>query len=320
MGKYSKALEKAKDDATGKDGSAIDQQDVMEEHQQLEEAVDVLPSQSLGKTVSAPIEPPPISHENEINGWDEKLQEIISGNSKEIAESIKMLRTKIFYPDAGEIPRSILVTSSVPGEGKSFICANLGVSVAQGIETEALLLECDLRRPSLSKLLGLSNKRGLVDYLQNGVPVEQLIQQTTMPKFSVLTSGKPPRNPAEVIDSSKMSSLIDMLEKQNKNRLIIIDSPPIQVASETDVLAKRIDKIILVIRWGYSRREHVKQLVEMFGRDKILGIVFNAFEMSRLESKLQGYYYGYKDYYSSSYSKYYEQQQPKKRWGRSKSS
>ena len=212
------------------------------------------------------------------------------------------------------------MTSAIPGEGKSFVCANLGVSIAQGIEKEALLVECDLRRPSLSKLLGLSNSRGLVDYLQSGTPIEQLIQQTSMPKLSVLASGKPPKNPAELIGTRKMASLIEDLEKQNPDRLIILDSPPIQAASETDVLAKKVDKIILVIRWGYARREHAKQLVEMLGRDKIIGVVFNAFEMSRLESKLQGYYYGYKDYYSSSYSKYYVQQQPKKKWGRRKSS
>ena len=75
-----------------------------------------------------------------------------------------------------------------------------------------------------------------------------------------------------------------------------------------------------MIRWGYARREHAKQLVEMLGKDKVLGVVFNAFEMSRLESKLQGYYYGYKDYYSLAYSKYNVQQQPKKRWWKRKSS
>ena len=141
-----------------------------------------------------------------------------------------------------------------------------------------------------------------------------------MPTLSLLSRGKPPKNPAELLDSKKMASLIDDLESQHPDRLVIFDSPPIQAASETDVLAKKVDKVILVIRWGYARREHAKQLVEMLGHEKIIGIVFNAFEMSRLESKLQGYYYGYKDYYSSSYSKYYEQKQPKKKWGRRKSS
>ena len=321
MGKYSKALEKAKDDTARQDVLVTDQQDIVEEPQQPEEVVANFQSISPGKTISEPVvDPPPVFHEIETEGWDEKLREIISGNYKHVAESIRTLRTRIFYPDAGEIPRSILVTSAVPGEGKSFVCANLAVSIAQGIEKEALLVECDLRRPNLSKLLGISNERGLVDYLQSGTPVEQLIQPTTMPKLSVLTSGPLPSNPAELIDTSKMTALINELENQNPDKLIILDSPPIQAAPETDVLAKRVDKVILVIRWGYARREHAKQLVEMMGRDKVIGVVFNAFEMNRLESKLQGYYYGYKDYYSSSYSKYYEQQEPKKRWGKSKSS
>jgi capsular exopolysaccharide synthesis family protein len=248
---------------------------------------------------------------NETDGWDNKLQEIMSGRSRQVSESIRMLRTKIYYPESGKPPRSILVISAIPGEGKSFVSANLGVSIAQGIDKHALLVECDMRRPNLGKMFGLANSRGLVDYLQSGTPIEQLIQPTSMPKLSLLTSGKPPKNPAELIGTQKMATLIEDLERQNPDRLIILDSPPMQAASEADVLAKKVDKIILVIRWGYSRREHALQLIEKIGRDKILGVVFNAFEMSRLESKLQGYYYGYKDYYSSSYSKYYEEQQPR---------
>ena len=317
MGKYSKVLEKAKDVDVSQNGPLVEQVDTVEEPMQPKEAVINLQPPSAENT------PPHVSEQTDISGemdgWDVKLQEIISGNSKQVAESIRMVRSKIFYPESGTPPRSILVTSAIPGEGKSFLCANLGVSIAQGIEKQALLVECDLRRPSLSKMLGLSNSRGLVDYLQSGTPIEQLIQQTSMPKLSILSSGKPPKNPAELLDTKKMTSLIEELENQNPDRLILFDSPPMQAASETDVLAKKVDKIILVIRWGFARREHAKQLVEMLGRDKVIGVVFNAFEMSRLESKLQGYYYGYKDYYSSSNSKYYEEQ-PKKRWGKRKSS
>lgn len=317
MGTYSKALEKAKDESLRQKEPLVEQVDKEQGLQQSEEVTMNLQPPLSENT------PTSVSNETGINyeteNWDEKLQEIITGNSKQVGESIRMLRTKIFYPDSGEPPRSILVTSAIPGEGKSFISANLGVSISQGFEKEALLVESDLRRPSLSKFFGLRSSKGLVDYLQNGTPVEQLIQQTSMPKLSLLASGKPPKNPAELIDTHKMASLIKTLVDQNPDRLIIFDSPPIQAAPETDILAKRVDKVILVIRWGYARREHAKQLVELLGRDKILGVVFNAFEMSRLESKLQGYYYGYKDYYSSSYSKYYEQQ-PKKRWGKSKSS
>ena len=336
MGKYSKALEKAKDKSIQ---HADQSPDVTAEQPVQNEAIEEKPVQVVVETKSDQIPevdsaesqppssektPPSISEQadssDEMEGWDEKLREIISGNSKQVAESIRTLRSKIFYPQSGKSPGSILVTSAIPGEGKSFVCANLGVSIAQGVKKQALLVECDLRRPILSKLLGLSNSRGLVDYLQSGTPLEQLIQQTSMPNLSILASGKPPKNPAELIDTPQMASLIETLVKQNPDRIIILDSPPIQAASETDVLAKRVDSVILVVRWGYARREHAKQLVEMLGRDKVIGVVFNAFEMSRLESKLQGYYYGYKDYYSLAYSKYNVQQQPKKRWGKRKSS
>lgn len=311
MGTYSKALEKAKDDSLRHYEPVAPRVDMEEETHQPAKVIADLPQTSPVEKVS------PVSGQGDISeemdGWDVKLREIIAGNFTQVSESIKMLRNKIYYPEEGKIPKSVLITSAIPGEGKSLVSASLGASIAQGINKEALLVECDLRRPSLSGLLNLSNSRGLVDYLQNGTPVEQLIQQTSLPNFFLLSSGKQPKNPAELIDSAKMVSLINDLEDQNTDRLIILDSPPIQAAAETEVLAKNIDKIIMVIRWGYSRREHVKQLVEMLGRDKILGVVFNAFEMSRLESKLQGYYYGYKDYYSNSYSKYYEQQPKKKR-------
>lgn len=313
MGKYSKALEKAKVDADRQFEPQVEP--VSQEIEAVEAAETVTKLKPVAPEETPPLGPEHTGISGEIDSWDEKLREIISGNAKQVAESIRMLRTRIFYPESGEPPRSILVTSAIPGEGKSFICANLGVSVAQGVEKQALLVECDLRRPSLSKLFGLSNARGIVDFLQSGTPVEQLIQQTSIPKLAVLSSGKPPENPAELIDSQKMSSLIQHLENQHPDRLIIFDSPPLQAAAETDILAKMVNKIILVVRWGYARREHTRQLIDTIGKDKILGVIFNAYEMSRLESKLQGYYYGYKDYYSSSYSKYY-QQQPKKRWGR----
>jgi protein-tyrosine kinase len=305
LGKYSTALEKAKDDAERQYEPNVEQ--VYQEEEVMEAEKSVVNPQPSPPEKTSPSVSEQSDISNEMDHWDDKLLEIISGNATQVAESIRMLRTKIFYPESGQPPRSILITSAIPGEGKSFVCANLGVSIAQGLEKEALLVECDLRRPSLSKLLGLSNSRGLVDYLQSGTPIEQLVQQTAMPKLSVLSSGKPPKNPAELIDTQKMTSLIDDLEKQNPNRLIIFDSPPIQAAAETDILAKRVDKVILVIRWGYARREHAKQLIELLGRDKILGVIFNAFEMNRLESKLQGYYYGYKDYYSSGYTKYYDE-------------
>lgn len=303
MGKFSLALEKAKDEEVRETEPRVEMIAVKENVEHVKEAVPAPEVLSAAESSSPVVDNASVG--DEMSGWDLKLREVMSGDSKHVAESIRMLRTKIFYPDEGELPRSILVTSAIPGEGKSFVCANLAISIAQGIEKEALIVECDMRKPNLTKLFGLENSRGLVDFLQSGTPLEQLIQQTSMPKLTLLSSGKPPKNPAELIDTIKMTNLIETLENQHPDRMIIFDSPPMQSASETDILAKRVDKVVLVIRWGFARREHVKQLVDMIGREKILGVVFNAFEMSRFESKLQGYYYGYKDYYSYAYANYH---------------
>jgi capsular exopolysaccharide synthesis family protein len=311
LGKYSKVLEKARDESESIIDETLDGATDL-----VDEAAETGEPEATGakKLQHSPPEnrAAAIRQEDDIaletGGWDDKLQEIVSGRARAVAENIKMLRTKIYYPESGSVPRSIMVTSAIPGEGKSFICANLGVSIAQGIGKEALLVEADLRRPSLSKYFGLKKSKGLVDYLQKGTPVEQVIQQTSVPGLSLLSSGEPPKNPAELLDTEKMASLLQSLEEQNPDRIIIFDSPPVQVASETNILAKRVDKIILVFRWGFAKKEHAMQLVDMITKEKILGVVFNAFEMTRLEAKLQGYYYGYKDYYysRSAYSKYYE--------------
>jgi protein-tyrosine kinase len=317
VGKYSIALEKIKDETAEKQELFSAQSHNPEELQQSDNRTDNQQTLSVEKTQRRTVlEQSSIN--SELEGWDAKLFEIIAGDSQLVAESFRILRTKIFHPDSGEVPRSILITSAIPGEGKSFICASLGISIAQGLEKEALIVECDLRRPILSKLFGLPNSRGLVDYLSSGAPIDQLIQQTSLPKLSLLPCGKPPNNPADLIDTQKMASLLEKLQRQNSDRLIILDSPPVQAASETDILAKKADKVILVVRSGYARKEHTRQLVEILGRDKIIGIVFNAFEMTRLEAKLQGYYHGYKDYYSSFYTKYYAQENPKKKNGKRK--
>ena len=166
MGKYSKALEKAKDKSIQHADQSLD---VTAEQPVQNEAIEEKPvqvvvetkSDQIPKVDSAESQPEELQESNipescnNMEDWDEKLLEIISGNSKQVSESIRMLRTKIFHPDQGKPPKTILVTSSVPGEGKSFVCANLGVSIAQGIEQKALLIDCDMRKPRLNRVFGM---------------------------------------------------------------------------------------------------------------------------------------------------------------------
>jgi exopolysaccharide/PEP-CTERM locus tyrosine autokinase len=230
--------------------------------------------------------------------WDQRLQLSTNPHSP-FFESFRRLRTPILYPSSGKLPKTILVTSVVPHEGKGFICANLGIALAQGMEHHALMLDCDFRRPTLAQLFSLPNETGLVDHLQDNIDISLLIRKTGQAKLSLIPSGKPPRNPSELLDSSRMVSLIDELTNRYQDRIILFDSPPNIVASETSILAKHLDGVILVVRYGASKKDHVKKFIETIGPEKILGLVFNAYPENTMEAfldKKMGY--GYQDYYS----------------------
>ncbi len=232
--------------------------------------------------------------------WDLRLQMSTDPKSGYF-ESFRRLRASIVYPSSGRQPKTLLVTSTVPHEGKGFVCANLGVALAQGMEHYAMMVDCDFRNPTLSGLFGLSNETGLADYLQDEADLSLLIRKTGQPKLSLLPSGLPPKNPAELLASSRMSALIDEMAQRYPDRIILFDSPPDVIASETSVLAKNIDGVILVVRYGASKKEDVKRFVETLGREKIHGVVFNAYPENTVESfldKKMGYGYGYYKYSS----------------------
>ncbi|MFP4668108.1 MAG: polysaccharide biosynthesis tyrosine autokinase [Desulfobacterales bacterium] len=282
MGKLSKAFEKSEDQADrGKSRPA-------KQHPAGK-------GQS-GWTRTAPPPEPDAGFARER--WDMRLQ--ISTDPKSgYFESFRRLRSSIVYPSSGRPPRTILVTSTVPHEGKGFVCANLGVALARGMENYAMMVDCDFRNPTLAELFGVSNETGLTDHLREQVDLSLLIRKTGQSKLSLLPSGQPPKNPAELLSSARMEALIGEMAGRYPDRLVLFDSPPDVIASETGVLAKRIDGVILVVRHGASRKEDIKKFVEALGRDKIYGVVFNAFPENTMEDFLErrmGYSYGYHRY------------------------
>jgi len=252
-----------------------------------------------GSVPAAPVPPAaPVSFAGQLNTgrWDDRLV-LATATTGPVAESIRALRTRILFPSSGKPPRTILVTSASPGEGKSFICANLGISLAQGVDNYCLLVDCDLRKPMQHTLFGQGNMVGLSDYLSHRKPIPDLLLPSGIDKLSLLLSGPRSINPAELLGSATMSRLVGELAQRYDDRIVLLDSPPLHAASETAVLAQHVDGVVLVVRSGAARREYVKALADAIGRDKILGVVFNAYRATLLDYRVFGYYEYQKNYY-----------------------
>lgn len=213
------------------------------------------------------------------------------------SEQFKKLKTALLFPKSGKMPRTIMVTSATPGEGKSFVAANLALSIAQNINEYVLLMDCDLRNPHIPTMFGFSQATGLTDYLSNGTPLDSVLLKSVVEKLTILPSGNPPDNPAELLSSEKMSNLLKEVKSRYKDRYIIIDLPPPSFSAEANVLARQVDGILLVVKYGGAGREQVKDLVSVMGKEKILGVVFNRFD-DRLSNHYK--YKKYNKYYARS--------------------
>ena len=252
-------------------------------------------------TPAAPLQPlqpkaaSKISHgQGQPPVWDEaaidrNLVALTDPHSPE-AEQFKILRTNILFPLAGSPPRSILVTSPGPGEGKTFTAANLAISIALNINRHVLLIDADMRRPQLHKRFGFGSVPGLSDYLAEGRLLPSLLLKTKVDKLTLLAAGPPPDNPAELIGAERMSSLLAEVTNRYPDRIVVIDAPPPALAAETGVLARQVDGILVVARYESTRRDELANLVALVGEKKILGSVLNCIETAA--SRYYGYKYG----------------------------
>lgn len=207
------------------------------------------------------------------------------------AELFKILRTNILFPAIGQPPKSILVTSALPEDGKSFVTSNLAISIAYGVEEHVLLIDGDIRKPSIHQRFGIKGAAGLSEYLAGGDDIAAMLRRTPIDKLKIIPAGDPPANPTELMASKKMKALVDEVKSRYDDRYILIDSPPPAMASETNVLAQYVDGIIIVVRAGKTPRDAVADTVERIGKEKLIGIVLNQADSSSTK------YYGYKKTY-----------------------
>jgi len=213
-----------------------------------------------------------------------------------VSESFRTLRTNLEFAAVDTPLKTLLIVSANPAEGKSTIAVNLAVTIAQGGK-HVLLIDADLRRPRIHKFFSLSNRVGLSDYFRNSAALADIIQQWKDPNLAIITSGGIPPNPADLLASKKMVSVLDA--GKNTADIVIVDAPPFLVA-DASILASHVDGVLLVVYPGKTPLDAIQNTLEQMNRAgaHIVGVVMNRISRNR------GYYGGYR-YYSPYYQGQY---------------
>lgn len=219
---------------------------------------------------------------------------VVVAPSSIVAEQFRTIRTNIEYSMVDGDLKTIIITSSTPFEGKSMISANIAaVFASQG--KKVLFVDADMRKPTVHRTFGISNKKGLTTWLLNKEKnLEDCLVYIEEAQLNVLTSGPKPPNPAELLNSNKMSQLIK--EVREKFDLVIFDLPPLVGITDAQIMATKTDGVIFVTRKDVADRKYVKKAIELLDNvgANIIGVVFNG-----VEAEKTGYYSSYyKGYYN----------------------
>lgn len=218
-----------------------------------------------------------------------------------LGEAFRGLRTNLQYMSVDNPPEAIVVTSPLPGDGKSFTAANLALTIAAS-GRRVVLVDGDLRRPMIASLFNLPNDAGLSDVLAGRVVVADVLQPANpVYPLEVLAAGPVPPNPSEILGSERMRQLIAEL---SEDALVIIDSPPVLPVTDAAVLSTRSDGALLVVSTGKTTYDQLDASLELLdkARAKTLGIVLNRVPTSGAGAVHYGYHYR-GDYYTSHHSK-----------------
>jgi len=211
----------------------------------------------------------------------------LSSPRSPISEAYRTLRTNLQFVSLDKPLRTLLVTSPGAEEGKSTMLANLAVAMAQG-EKQVILVDCDLRRPSLHKLLGLESKPGLTTMMvEEEAMSEPPLQETAVPGLHFLASGLLPPSPADLLGSRRMDRVLELLKERAD--VVLLDAPPVVAVSDAAVLATKVDGVLLVVSAGQTKRDSVqaaKTRLEKVNANLIGAVLTNV----PLDASLERYY------------------------------
>ncbi|MEE2987959.1 MAG: polysaccharide biosynthesis tyrosine autokinase [Verrucomicrobiota bacterium] len=230
-----------------------------------------------------------------------KAQAVASNVDRHVTETFRSIHSALKLSDQSKNAKIILATSTVPGEGKSFVSSNLSLTFANHGE-KTLLLDCDLRLPNVARSLQIENEFGLLDYVGNGVSLDKVIVKEVYPNLDVLSTGGKSKNPTQVLNSSQFEAMFAVL--RDRYDRIVVDSPPLAAVSDALNLLPMVDGILYVIKFNTVKRKtavlNVRRLWE--SNTPVFGAILN-----NITSTLSSYYYS--NYTDKAYQDYYINQE-----------
>jgi protein-tyrosine kinase len=190
-------------------------------------------------------------------------------------EFYRQLRTRILQLSGGEGGATVMVTSALPGEGKTLTAINLALTFAKEFKQTALLVDCDLRQQQVHNLMGFASERGLVDYLMDDCPITELFVWPGVEKLSVISGGKTVRDSCELLGSPGMRDLVLEMKHRYPERYVFFDAPSILSSADAIAFAPLVDYILVVAQSGQTSLKDINRAVELLPAEKVLGLVMN---------------------------------------------
>jgi exopolysaccharide/PEP-CTERM locus tyrosine autokinase len=210
-----------------------------------------------------------------------------------VNEAFRKLRSQVIRMTRGEVIRNaLLVTSANPGEGKTLSAMNLAISLAQEYDYTVLLVDADLRKPSVHQYLGIKPEVGLIQCLRGEASLDQALIKTGLGKLVVLPAGGTVVNPVELLSSSKMKSIVREMRERYPERYVIIDSPPIGPFADAQVLSDAVDGVLFVVREGWTKIDSVRATLGSITGNKLLGVIYNDCSIQERPDLYSNYGYG----------------------------
>ncbi|OHB32285.1 MAG: hypothetical protein A2X84_05885 [Desulfuromonadaceae bacterium GWC2_58_13] len=217
-----------------------------------------------------------------------------SGENSPAAEQYRKLKSSIVkLAQLGRFDKSLMVTSAIGGEGKTLTSLNLAITLAQEFDHTVLLVEADIRRPTVLKYLDMEASMGLTDCVLDGIDVGDVLVKTGIGKLSVLPAGRAVPNPVELFSSNRMQQILAEIKSRYVDRYVIIDTTPLLPFAEPQFIANAVGGVLFVVREGYTSTDKVTKALGLLKNHNLLGVVCNG--MSQVTS---GGKYGYYGYYS----------------------